>query len=69
VVNVRFGSVAEKLGLEPGYAITQVELPADRPAKEWVYLPTLFLLALLAWNQKRRTRSLPPSQESAHVPT
>lgn len=69
VVNVRFGSVAEKLGLEPGYAITQVELPADRPAKEWVYLSTLFLLALLAWNQKRRTRSLPPSQESAHVPT
>lgn len=54
VVNVRFGSRAEKLGLEMGFTISAVELPNERPAKEWVFVPTFALLGLIAWNQRRR---------------
>lgn len=54
VVNVRFGSRAEKLGLETGFTISAVELPNERPAKEWVFVPAFALLGLIAWNQRRR---------------
>ena len=56
---VRFGSAAERLGLEQGFNITRIEVPAvDRPAKEWIYLPALALLALvigLQWSRRRPT--------------
>ncbi|MEW6165621.1 MAG: TRAP transporter permease [Pseudomonadota bacterium] len=54
VLAVRFGSRAEKLGIEQGFAITALELPAGRPDKEWMFLPALALLALVAWAQRRR---------------
>jgi TRAP transporter 4TM/12TM fusion protein len=54
IATVRFGSTAESLGLEPGFDITAVQLPADRPAKEWLYLPALGLLALVIWRQRER---------------
>ncbi len=53
---VKFGSTAEKLGLEPGFDITQVEVPADRPAKEWAFIPALGLLALIVVVQRGRVR-------------
>ena len=56
VVGVRFGSVAEKLGLEQGFRITAIELPAARPAKEWFFVPALALLALVMWLQALRMR-------------
>jgi len=57
VAAVRFGSPAEKLGLEQGFAITSIELPAaDRPDKEWMYLPAFALLALVWAMQKPRQR-------------
>jgi hypothetical protein len=34
VGSVAFGSTAEKLGLEQGFRITSIEVPAERPAKE-----------------------------------
>jgi TRAP transporter 4TM/12TM fusion protein len=54
VAAVQFGSQAQKLGLEQGLRIDYVEMPADRPAKEWFYLPALALLALVVVSQRRR---------------
>nr|WP_255722489.1 TRAP transporter permease [Ectothiorhodospira lacustris] len=51
---ISFGSPAERLGLEPGWQITEVMVPARRPAPEWFYLPALALLGLIAWRQHRR---------------
>jgi TRAP transporter 4TM/12TM fusion protein len=54
VMQVKFGSRAEKLGFEQGFRISAVELPAERPAKEWMYVPALLLLGLIAMLQRRR---------------
>ncbi|MGE0310718.1 MAG: TRAP transporter permease [Lautropia sp.] len=54
VGSVAFGSTAEKLGLEQGFRITAMELPAERPDKEWMFIPALALLALVVWLQLRR---------------
>ncbi len=54
VTQVRFGSTAEKLGLEQGFEISAIELPVNRPAKEWIFIPALLLLGLVAWAQRRR---------------
>lgn len=60
IISVGFGSRAEKLGLEQGFVITAVELPAERPMKEWMYLPTLMVLGLVVFIQRRRAlRALP----------
>jgi TRAP transporter 4TM/12TM fusion protein len=57
VAAVRFGSRAEGLGLEQGFRILTIELPvADRPAKEWIYIPALALLALVWFMQRARIR-------------
>ena len=58
VANVRFGSVADRLGIEAGFEITAVELPLERPAKEWVFVPLLALLAWLIWRQRLRRTPL-----------
>lgn len=52
-----FGSTAERLGLEQGLRVTAIEMPADRPAKEWVFLPALVLLAVVAALRRRRMRA------------
>jgi hypothetical protein len=54
ITQVKFGSVADKLGFEQGYKITGLEVPVDRPAKEWVYLVALCLLAGVVASQKFR---------------
>ncbi len=54
VATVRFGSPAAKLGLEQGYAIAAIEIPTDRPDKEWMFVPALILLGLVVWWQRRR---------------
>ncbi len=57
VAAVRFGSRAERLGIEQGFRITLIELPAeDRPAKEWIYIPALLLLAFVWALQRARIR-------------
>jgi TRAP transporter 4TM/12TM fusion protein len=53
---VRFGSPAERLGLESGSRVTAVFVPADRPAPEWFFVPALLLLAVVARNQQHRRR-------------
>lgn len=54
VMGARFGSTAEKLGIEQGFRITSIEVPNDRPAKEWFYLPAVALLLLIIVLQRRR---------------
>jgi TRAP transporter 4TM/12TM fusion protein len=54
VAAVQFGSQAEKLGLEQGFKVTAIEMPADRPAKEWMFLPALVLLGAAVMLQRRR---------------
>ena len=54
VGSVAFGSTAEKLGLEQGFKIVSMELPSERPDKEWMFIPALALLGLIVWLQLRR---------------
>ncbi len=53
---IEFGSPAEAAGIDFDWEITKVSLPAVRPMKEWVFVPTLLLLIALGWNQRRRAR-------------
>ncbi|MCQ1061077.1 TRAP transporter permease [Photobacterium sp. DNB23_23_1] len=55
---VEFGSPAEQAGIDFDWEITTVSLPAARPMKEWVFIPTLLLLGTLGWNQRRRAKTL-----------
>lgn len=54
ILTVQFGSQAAKLGIEHGWRITRIELPSQRPAKEWIYIPALLLLAGVVLLQRRR---------------
>ena len=54
VAAVQFGSQAEKLGLEQGFKVVSIEMPADRPSKEWMFVPALALLVLVVVSQRRR---------------
>ncbi|WP_281983710.1 TRAP transporter permease [Azonexus hydrophilus] len=55
VAAVRFGSPAEKLGLEQGFNLKHIEVPnPGRPDKEWIFIPTLMLLALVWFMQRAR---------------
>lgn len=53
---VEFGSPAEAAGIDFDWEISSVVVNADRPMKEWVFLPALLILIGLALNQKRRAR-------------
>ena len=54
---IEFGSAAELAGIDFDWEITKVNLPAVRPMKEWVFVPTLLLLGALGWNQRRRAKT------------
>ncbi|MDD3937874.1 TRAP transporter permease [Rhodoferax sp.] len=60
IMQVRFGSQAEKLGMEQGFKIVSAETPADRPAKEWMFLPAIPLLLLVIALQRARERKTRP---------
>jgi Domain of unknown function (DUF3394)/Tripartite ATP-independent periplasmic transporter, DctM component len=56
ITSVAFGSYAKRIGLEPGFKVTAVVVPApDRPSSWWIYLPALVIVGLVWWNQLRRT--------------
>ncbi|MBE0622420.1 MAG: TRAP transporter permease [Burkholderiales bacterium] len=57
VGQVGFGSQSEKLGLEPGFKIAAIELEADRPDKEWMFVPVLLLLAIVILLQRARLQA------------
>jgi TRAP transporter 4TM/12TM fusion protein len=54
VMSVGLKSAAAKAGFEQGFRITGVETERERPAKEWLFIPAVALLALVAWLQRRR---------------
>jgi TRAP transporter 4TM/12TM fusion protein len=60
VAQVQFGSRAEKLGLEQGFKIASVEVDAERPDKEWMFIPALLLLAVIVLLQRARARRQSP---------
>lgn len=51
---VGFDSPAEKSGIDFDWGILMVERPLDRPAKEFLFIPALLLLAGIAFGQRRR---------------
>ena len=53
---VEFGSPAEAAGIDFDWEIKSVIQDAERPMKEWVFLPCLLILIGLAMNQRRRAR-------------
>ena len=56
IMGVKFGSRAAKLGIEQGFKITALEVAADRPDKEWLFIPAFVLLALIVFIQRRRVQ-------------
>ncbi|WP_341662627.1 TRAP transporter permease [Vibrio sp.] len=54
---VEFGSPAETAGIDFDWEVSSVITAADRPMKEWVFVPALILLIGLGLNQKRRVRN------------
>jgi len=62
VAAVRFGSTAEKLGVEQGFKIVSIEMPAARPAKEWMFIPALVLLGLIVFLQRMRRAPAAPAE-------
>ena len=53
---VAFGSSAEKVGLKSGWVIRSVSVRADRPDKEWMFIPALLLLGGVGVAQRRRRK-------------
>ena len=51
---VKFGSQAQKAGLEQGWNIVSVKVPTDRPTPHWFYLPGLLLVGMVWVSQGRR---------------
>jgi hypothetical protein len=51
---VGFGSAAEKAGLKAGWRVNSVSVAADRPAKEWAFIPALLMLGGIGALQRRR---------------
>lgn len=58
IMQVKFGSQAEKLGMEQGFKIVSAEMPSERPAKEWMFLPAVALLLLVIGLQRARARKI-----------
>ena len=55
VDRVGFDSPAESAGINWDWTLHRLELPADRPPRQWIWLPALLLLGLIFLNQRRRT--------------
>jgi hypothetical protein len=53
---VRFGSRAQKAGLEQGWDVVSLQVPADRPTPHWFYLPALLLIGGVWLSQGARMR-------------
>ncbi|QDO96272.1 TRAP transporter fused permease subunit [Ferrovibrio terrae] len=54
---IKFGSGAKRVGLEGGFTVEHVLLPADRPSKHLVYIPAFILLAGIVMLQLRRRKT------------
>ncbi len=59
VDNVVFGSTAERQKIDFDFEIISVEVKADRPAKQWFYLPAMLVLGLIIMLQRGRRETTP----------
>ena len=51
---IKFCSYAKRIGLEAGFEVKALLLPADRPSPHWIYVPALAMLGLVMLLQRRR---------------
>ena len=58
VFDVQFRSEAAKLGLDLDFEVVAVEIPADRPPRQLLFIPALLLLGLVTMAQLRRRRKM-----------
>jgi len=56
---VRFGSAAQKAGVEQGWDVVAVKVPADRPSPHWFYLLALLLVGAVWFTQGVRKQRMP----------
>jgi TRAP transporter 4TM/12TM fusion protein len=56
VDEMRFNSPAQKWSIDFGWIIKELQVPVDRVAKEWFYIPAYAILALIVLLQLRRRR-------------
>ncbi|MCF6272344.1 MAG: TRAP transporter permease [Rhodobacteraceae bacterium] len=56
VDNVVFGKMAQDKGIDFDWQVLNVEVPAERPFKEWFYIPAVLLLMMIWLLQKGRIR-------------
>lgn len=54
---VGFASPAEAAGIEFDWTIDAIIIDSNRPLKEWLFIPCLFVLGFVAWNQRRRIKT------------
>ena len=54
VDNITFGGPAERQKIDFDWEIADIQRKADRPAKQWMFLPALLLLGAVVWGQRRR---------------
>ena len=59
IAAVALNSAADKAGFEQGFMVTGIETELSRPAKEWMYIPALALMAGIALAQRRRAALQP----------
>ena len=65
---VTYGSLAAELGLDFDQEILEVSAPVERQRKEWMWVPALILLALVAGLQWRRRGSEPQPVRRVSLP-
>ncbi len=63
--NVMFGSAAQEVGLDFDWEIVNLQVAADRPPKQLMFIPALALLAVIAWLQLRRRGPQMPRPQPA----
>ncbi len=51
---VMFGSPAQLAGLDFDWEIRSLQVEAERPAKQWMFIPALLLLGFIAMTQRKR---------------
>ena len=59
VDSLTFGGAAERQHIDFDWEIAGIQRKAERPAKQWFFLPAISLLALVVYLQRRRRNALP----------
>jgi hypothetical protein len=58
-------SPAAKAGIEQGFQVTGIEVEADRPSRQWAYIPAALLVLLVFFLQRMRREDEPAVGASA----